>query len=791
MSKVLSCLVLLGLSCVSSPFAFSLSITSDSPGNIFVAGAPVGFTFNDPQGAVSYQLTDYFGKVVTSGTTTADINLSDMPAGWYELKCSDSASEVTTSIGVVLNRGKAALPEDGRICTDAAAAWLIDVGKYKDLARIMRLAGIPWARERFSWTGTEPEKGKFDWNKYQAVADAYASEGIRLYELWHDSPKWSHPASSSIFICPDDLRDVYDYARAASGHFSRQVEAWEIWNEPDIEFWSQLSDRYSGYLKAVYLGLKDGNPKAYVLQGSLLRGVSDFLRGLYDSGTTGYFDIFNWHNYHEPSTYIKTLNDHMDLLGQYCSTDRPIWLTECGIRLDGTEGPKKELLNRDDQHLQCQFIPRNAVMSLAAGTDKSFFFVLPSYLERGIQFGALHPDLTPYPSFVALSAAANILGQSTYKGEYKTGNHEIVAQVFSTRTGNVMVAWSDIKTQMSVPTDKKSILMANIFGQESHISTEKGELNVNVGPDAIYLIDIGKSIEKKLTGNPRPRGRLPKLNPSRVIVMGHSDLPVIKEEDVYKLTSRSAFDYSVEVYNFSEKKAAKGTVELVAPDGWGIENPVRHVTLEPMGRQVLIFQVKPGILSEGRFRIIAHGNFANEKVADCVSSFWFNLAAVKPVASKPLGWNNIPGQWIPLASQNCSLRIDDPKPGLLRINTKFDDDGAEQWAYPTLNFARPVDMSDFDGIAFDLNMLEDSYSSMIRLVLVEPDGTSYMGATKSLGKKHRVVLLFSDMKPFDAKVPDANGHLDLKTISKVKFGCTCGREYLAFEVSNFELVKFD
>lgn len=790
MSKIFNCFVLLCLLCISSTYAFSLTITSGSPGNIFTAGTPIGFTFDGSQGVLSYQVTDYFGKIVTSGIATANIDLPALAPGWYELKCKDSVSEVTTSIGVVIKRKKAALPEDGRICTDVAAAWLVGSDRLKDVAQMMRMAGIPWARERFSWSGTEREKGKLDWNKYQAVADAYASESINLYEIWHDSPKWSHP-STDASVCPDDLRDVYTYARTASKHFAGKVKAWEVWNEPDIEFWPQLSDRYSGYLKATYLGLKDGNPKAFVLQGSLLESAGDFARDLYECGSPGYFDIFNWHVYKNPSSYVDRLQAHLDLMGQYCKTDMPIWLTESGIRLEGTEGTKKELLSSPDQHLQCQFIPRNAVMSLVAGTDKSFFFVLPSYLERGIQFGALYPDLTPYPSFVALSASANIIGQSTYKGEYKTGNESIVAQLFATPRGNVLVAWSDKQAQMRVPTDKKNVLMANIFGQESSIVSEKGELNIQVGPDAIYLIDIGRPIEKDLTGTVRPRGKMPKLNPSRVILMGHADLPVAKHEDYYKLTSRNTFDYSVEVYNFSDKNQAKGSVELIAPDGWAIDNPKREVTLDPMGRQALTFTVKPGVLSESRFKLISRAEFANEKVANCVSSLRFDLAAVTPLDRKPLSWANSANQWVPVASNNCALVIDNPEPGVLRVDTKFDDDGADEWAYPTLSFSKPVDMSGFDGIAFDLNIPDDSYSSMVRLVLVEPNGAGYVGATKTLGAKHRVVLMFRDMKPFDAKVVDPNGQLDLNAISQVKFGCTCGRGYLVYEGSNFELVKFD
>ncbi len=630
--KVSLCLLALSLFLAARDVS-ALTMTSDAPGNIFAAGSPIQFTVKEAQGDVGYELADYFGAKVASGTApAATIDLAGLKPGWYQLTCRDAASEATASVGVLIDRGKAPLPVDGRICTDVAGAWLVKSDSYKAVARMVRLAGIPWVRERLHWIGQR--EGDIDWGRYQSVADAYAAEGIHVYQIWHDSPEWSHPDRKGN-VCPDDLRDVYNFARKAASHFSGQIQAWEVWNEPDIGFWPDLSDRYSGLLKAGYLGIKDGNPKAMVLQGSLCRGVTRFAKSLYACGSAGYFDIFNWHIYAKPAVYPGALASHLELLRDYGAADRPVWLSEAGIRVDGTEGPKKRELNASNQHAQCQFIPRLAAMSLAAGTDRTFFFVLPDYVEGVTQWGALHPDLTPYPSFVALSAATNIIGQSTYKGEYKAGG-AAVAQLFATPKGNVLVAWSDTESEISVPTDRQTVRVANIFGDERSVAAKNGAVRVKVGPDAVYLLDIGKTIEKSATGSPRPLGKLPRLKPSRVVVVGHAELPALKEADACKITEQTAFDYPVEVYNFSDKDSVEGSIEVTAPDGWKVYNPKREVSLEPMGRQVIAFRVRPGAPSAGSFKLTVRGEFGGEQVAPCVSLFSYDLAVIEPVRRERL-----------------------------------------------------------------------------------------------------------------------------------------------------------
>ena len=247
LSFLMPCLI---LSVYSS--ASAMTITSDSPGNIFASGVPIKFSVINSQCEVTYEISNYFDKKITTGSGT-DIKLQPLEPGWYLLKCKDATEEKSVSFGVVINRGKAALPIDGRICTDVAGAWLVKEKSFESLVNMIRLAGIPRVRERLSWSGTEKERGKIDWNKYQRLADIYAAKGIRICQHWGDSPQWSHPDRKG-YVCPDDLRDVYNYAREAASHFSGQIASWEVWNEPDIGFWPELSDRFSGYAKAAYLG---------------------------------------------------------------------------------------------------------------------------------------------------------------------------------------------------------------------------------------------------------------------------------------------------------------------------------------------------------------------------------------------------------------------------------------------------------------------------------------------------------------------------------------------------------
>lgn len=601
---------------------WAMEVKGTTPGNLFVTGKPLRFTITQAKGIVRYQLADYWGRHVAEGEVPvrdgkAEVRIKAQPLGYYTLRCTDEdGTAVEVAVGVVVDRKNAPLPREGRVCADAASAWLVQgEERWRTFAHVVRTAGIPWVRERISWGHVAPNRRQLDWKHYQYVADVLAQQGIHVYQIWHDSPAWSHPDNPSAH-CPDDLRTVYRFAREASSHFAGQIQAWEVWNEPDIEFWRHLSDRYAGLLKVTYLGLKDGNPNALVLQGSLCIGVRSFARHLFENGIGDYFDIFNWHIYDVPSNYPRTLHTYRQLLAEHGLDDRLAWLTEAGIRLPGTEGAGKRILSEENQRKQCQFVPMSVVMSLAAGNDKHFFFVLPDYLENGIQFGALRPDMSPYPSLIALSACANLLGASRYLGEYPTGVQGASAHLFSTPRGNVLVAWSEKPVTIRVPTEKRTVRLANIFGAESVLKAEDGSLQVQLAPEAVYLVNVSRAIMERIQPASPRTGRLPQNKPSRIVVVGYTNLPIDKGRDCYLFRPGEGFDYTVEVYHFGEGRV-NGTVSL-SLSGGSVQPQQQAVQVQAMGRQVLTFRVTPDASAE-EMRIEVRGDFGAEKVSPSVS----------------------------------------------------------------------------------------------------------------------------------------------------------------------------
>lgn len=786
-------LLLITLISITCTRVNAMKITADSPGNIFTAGKIIQFKINDAAGSISYLLTDYFGKTVDAGEIhpengSAILKIKPVSPGWYSIECHDQNGDITVSLGVVIDRKGAKL--SGRLGADAASAWLIRNEEYrKPFARMLKLAGIPMVRERLDWAGVEQTPDKYDWLQYQAVADTLSAEGIKVFQIWHHTPIWTHPGKTETQY-PDDLRDVYKFSRTASEHFSRQISAWEPWNEPDIDFWPDLGDRLSGYAKAAYLGLKDGNPKALMIQSSLCMGPTPFADNLYESGLGDYFEVFNWHSYSPTSDYPAQLEAYRKMLDRYGLSSRPAWITEAGVRVPGTEGEGKRLLSIENQKEQCRFIPRSMVMSLAAGNDRHFFFVLPDYIENGIQFGSLKPDLTPYPSFLALSASANILGNSKYLGEFKTDAKGVIAHAFSTSRGNVIAIWADKEQQMRIPTEKRNISVLNIFGAKSVVSVKDGYLSITVGPEAVYLMDVGQIAAKNLSGKTVPAGQLPNLSPSRIVIVGHTDLKINKPGNCYIIgaASETGFTYDVEAYNFDELLSSDVKINVSAPKGWIVENPTRSVKLDPMGRSVLSFKVIPGEFSLETVKMKVTGDSIGLKVSPSVSYFRFDAQSLKPVRVQSLDLID-PAKWQQSASTNGSVSIMKSGENALTFHVKFEGAG-DRWAYPAFVFPQPADFSAYDGIAFNLKTNLDDPGTSISLMLVETNGAHYMGSAKTTTIKNRIVLLFKDMTPLSFMFVDPNNKLDLDKIAGVKFGCNSSKDVIDIDFEKPELVKF-
>jgi hypothetical protein len=225
----------------------------------------------------------------------------------------------------------------------------------------LRAAGITIVRER----GPNP-----------AMAELQAA-AFRVVSFLGMGPLPYPQAGDAL---PNDLLDVYAAAKAMQQTHGRNVDIWEMLNEPDVGYCRDLPDRVAAFQKAVYLGIKaaaadaeksetgDRRPEnegakgraegaasaPLVLMGALALPPGPWLERAARNGLLDYTDAYNFHFYgyagdlagviraHEAfARHWVNLRDREIVGPDYASvgpsvskfhpSSFPVWITECGI----------------------------------------------------------------------------------------------------------------------------------------------------------------------------------------------------------------------------------------------------------------------------------------------------------------------------------------------------------------------------------------------------------------------------------------------------------------------------
>jgi hypothetical protein len=99
--------------------------------------------------------------------------------------------------------------------------------------------------------------------------------------------------------------------------------------------------------------------------------------------------------------------------------------------------------------------------ALYEGTEKAFYFILGDYVERNLQYGLLHQDMTPRPAYVAFAAAGRFLNGAVPIGRVDLGDDKLKGYAFATQVDGAeqetLVMWSETKkTTVEVPPAQKA-----------------------------------------------------------------------------------------------------------------------------------------------------------------------------------------------------------------------------------------------------------------------------------------------------------------------------------------------
>jgi polysaccharide biosynthesis protein PslG len=214
-------------------------------------------------------------------------------------------------------------------------------------AAALKDVGSRWVRLNVEWGSTEPSPDSYDsWmlSHYDRAVETARAAGQKVLMLVSQSPSWAS-GSSDKQSPPEDPADYADFVRFLASRWAGKVEAWQVWNEPNISrFWPTGPDpaKYTQLLKAAYPAIKSGDPNARVVFGGPSTNDYDFVEGAYAAGAKGYFDVMSTHPYtcNSPEA-VATTNGRISK-GSYLGyreirksmlargDDKPIWFTEFG-----------------------------------------------------------------------------------------------------------------------------------------------------------------------------------------------------------------------------------------------------------------------------------------------------------------------------------------------------------------------------------------------------------------------------------------------------------------------------
>lgn len=284
-------------------------------------------------------------------------------------------------------------------------------------------AGAAWVRLDVDWSVIQAGgRDSFDWAGTDRVIAAARARNLQVDAVVDYAPEWAATGGGSHPV-PDDPATYGTFAGQAARHYAGNVAAWEMGNEPNLaQFFGTGADpvRYAQMMTAAYPAIKAVVPDVPVLSAGLAPATDDsgdispitFIRSLYAHGAQASTDAIAVHPYTYPEALpsqtqpwnaFYQLRQIHEIMVAHGDAAKRIWLTEFGAPTSGarsvTERRQADMI-RDalDQTSRLGYLGPVFVYNLRDSKTGS--------KDREENFGVLHTDFSPKPSYAVLQRYA-------------------------------------------------------------------------------------------------------------------------------------------------------------------------------------------------------------------------------------------------------------------------------------------------------------------------------------------------------------------------------------------------
>jgi hypothetical protein len=354
------------------------------------------------------------------------------------------------------------------------------------------------ARLEFHWSFIEKTRGApMDFGLYDNLVDGYRSAGIEPYGMLGYSVAWASGGASNaqgiVFGPPKDLDAWENYVFQTVNRYKGRVNAWEVWNEPDVAFFWGGRDggdpvAYTELLKRAHRAIKRADPNAIVVSGGVTgteRGAR-FIHTMLDHGAGAYMDRVGVHGYLSDDGFNH--NVYPDIIWPLVGKAReragkPIWVTEIGWNTACSGN-----LAACSEPEQASRLIKNMVMLFTLGqVELVSVFQFKDPGDRPNYFGIVQNNGTKRQAYTAVQTLADRLTGLSYAGRINRGDG-VWAMRFTGSDRSVEVLWTT-GGERNVSVDSLGYAHAfvyNLNGQWQY-QPAAGAVDVRIGTTPILV----------------------------------------------------------------------------------------------------------------------------------------------------------------------------------------------------------------------------------------------------------------------------------------------------------------
>ena len=602
----------------------------------------VSFASTEEEAAdITVKITDYYGDVVLEhterpvfGAYTLKIDLGKHPTGYFTVSAVTGTQTLFTKSYVVLPPVEDRdLESDSPFASDFASYHILadreDV--VANYAAAAKLCGVSVLRERLDWIYTEWNEGGCDFSRADRFYNKINDMGLEILPFFSNAPRWT-TENGKVFM--DEQLAVYRFSKRVAERYANISQALEVWNEMDY-FTYVPADMYASFYKAAALGVVDSGTSLPKIIGGLCEPVNSnpYLTILYKSDVFDYSDAFNWH-YHIYDRAERSVTEFVDgtKAGQFATfantylSSLPSWCTEAGIKLYAPAGCAD--MTFAQQKIQANYMVTSACQSLAAGTDKHFWFILGNMPEDGGWFGSYGADDRPFASVVTEAVMTQTLGKGIYKGELKGLPSGAEGHVINNGEDDVIVLWatSDRDVTLSVPGN---VLKTTVVGNREVLGSTNGKITVKAGSEPMFITVDGTVDASSYTAT--SNDEIKTISAKSDFTVGER---VILTQLWYDLTDSASYlsarnngyrvsangnTITLQLVNFNDFEVT-GTVSGSA-DGYTVTGSGETITIPAMSETEVTFTITPNG-GTGATYLTFEGTFNGSETSKSVSRIY-------------------------------------------------------------------------------------------------------------------------------------------------------------------------